>query len=80
MPYNCYELFEGMMVRVCEWCSQAYTVPRTGRGRPSPYCSATCKHEAQNALAAGRMHRHRARRAGRDPDAPRQPRGRPPKR
>ena len=67
------------MVRICEWCSREYDVMRTGRGRPPPYCSEACKHEAQNALAAGRMHRHRVRLAGRDPDTPRKSRARPPK-
>ncbi len=65
------------MVRICEWCSREYEPVRSGPGRPPPYCSPECKHEAQNALAAGRMHRRRARLAGRNPEGARQPRGRP---
>ena len=62
--------------RICDWCSSAYTVARAGPGRPSPYCSDTCRRAAQNALARGRMQRMRARRA---PPWWEQPqRGRPP--
>jgi hypothetical protein len=62
--------------RICEWCSQPFTLIRSGRGRPPPYCSAACKHEAQNALAKGRMARMRARTAEQQPMLKR-PRGRP---
>lgn len=62
----------------CEWCRE----DRTELRMPGPlprYCSDACRHEAQNALAAGRMHRKRARDAGKDPEfEPRRPRGRPP--
>ena len=57
--------------RICEWCSQPFTVTRSGRGRPPPYCSNVCKHEAQNALAKGRMARMRARKAEEQPPVPR---------
>jgi hypothetical protein len=62
-----YDLFEGAMIRICEWCSRAYEVIRSGPGRPPPSCSAACKHEAQNALAKGRMARMRARKAEQQP-------------
>ena len=40
--------------RICEWCSNANTAePR--RGRPSPFCSDTCRHDAKTAMSAGRM-------------------------
>ena len=65
-----------MSVRICEWCSQDFTVEQTGRGRSPPYCSAEGKKAAQNALAAGRMRRMRE--ARRDPFY-RPKRGRPPK-
>ena len=54
-------------IRFCEWCSEAYTVIRTGPGRPPLYCSATCKAAAQKALAAGRMKRMRERQAEHHP-------------
>ncbi len=65
-----------MTVRICEWCSQDYTVEPRGPGQPSRYCSPECKQAAQNALAAGRMRRMRE--ARRDPFY-RPKRGRPPK-
>jgi hypothetical protein len=65
-----------MSTRICEWCSQDFTVEQPGRGRPSLYCSEACKREAQNALAAGRMRRMREGR--RDPFY-RPKHGRPPK-
>ncbi len=61
----------------CEWCGQERTEARAP-GPPPRYCP-ECKHEAQNALAAGRMRRRRVRLAGRDSEGPRMPRGRPPK-
>ena len=42
------------MIRICAWCSREYAVIRSGPGRPSPYCSDVCRHEAQRALNAGR--------------------------
>ncbi len=66
------------LTRICEWCSREYTPQQTGRGRPSPYCSETCKHEAQNSLARTRMAHLRERRREAEPWA-RKPRGRPPK-
>ena len=59
------------MIRICEWCSREYQVIRSGPGRPPPYCSEACKHEAQNALARGRMARMRARKAELQPPVPR---------
>ena len=65
--------------RVCEWCSGDFTVVRSGPGRPPPYCSETCKQEAQLSLAAKRMRKMRKRQAEQDTrlpsDKPR--RGRP---
>ena len=65
------------MVRICEWCSREYEVTRSRSGRPSPYCSDVYRHEAQNALARGRMERMRKRRS--PPWWEKAKRGRPPK-
>ncbi len=49
----------------CEWCSMLRTELRPPGPLPR-YCSATCKREAQNALASGRMRRMRERKAQKD--------------
>jgi hypothetical protein len=54
------------MVRICERCSKDFTDTRFGPGRPPPYCSDSCKSEAQNSLAATRMKRMRKRQAEKD--------------
>ncbi len=64
--------------RICEWCSTAFTHTPTGPGRPPPYCSSTCKAEAQRALNAGRVRRKRARDRAQQ-HVPQRPVGRPPK-
>jgi hypothetical protein len=63
--------------RICEWCSIEYTA-ELRRGRPSPYCSDTCRHDAKTAMSGVRM--RRMRQAERDADPfglNRQPVGRP---
>ncbi len=44
----------------CEWCGEEHTQQRYPGPRPR-YCSDQCKKDAQNALAAARMRRHRDR-------------------
>lgn len=45
----------------CDWCGEEQTEERYPGPTPR-YCSAACKREAQNTLAAARMRRHRERR------------------
>jgi hypothetical protein len=66
--------------RIGEWRGNPYTFVRKGCGRPPSYCSDACRHEAENAIAAGWMRRKRWRDAGHtDGHPPINPRGRPPK-
>jgi hypothetical protein len=62
----------------CEWCSILRTELRA-LGPTPRYCSPECKHEAQNALAAGRVRRMRQRQteANPIPHWQRRPVGRP---
>ncbi len=45
--------------RICEWRGNPYTFVRKGRGRPPSYCSAACRHAAENSIEAGRKRRKR---------------------
>jgi hypothetical protein len=53
--------------RICEWCGNPYTFIRTGHGRPPPYCSDACRHEAENSIEAARMRRTRQQQREADP-------------
>ena len=61
---------------ICEWCSEERTELRPPGPQPR-YCSTVCRHEAQNALAKGRMRRLRERQAAQVPWWTKRPRGRP---
>ena len=63
--------------RICEWCGNAYTFIRMGRGRPPSYCSDACRREAEQSIEAARMRRKRWKASG--GTGPINPVGRPPK-
>ncbi len=60
----------GEQQRICEWCSKAFTVTRSGPGRPPPYCSDDCKKNARRALNLKHVRAYRERKKGDPFDQP----------